>query len=118
MGKSFPGFGPIGPWLVTTDEVSDPDDLALECTINGEVVQRSRTSNMVVNVPQIISRLSSITALLPGDLIFTGTPSGVGMGRTPESYLNDGDIVESTIEGLGSIRQVCVADGVLTALAH
>jgi 2-keto-4-pentenoate hydratase/2-oxohepta-3-ene-1,7-dioic acid hydratase in catechol pathway len=108
LGKSFPGFGPTGPWLVTTDEVGDPDDLALECVINGVTVQKSRTSMMILSVPQLIARLSSVTPLLPGDLIFTGTPSGVGMGRKPESYLNPGDEVVSTITGIGTLRQMCV----------
>lgn len=109
MGKSFPGFGPTGPWLVTVDEFADPDDLALECIINGEVVQSSRTSAMILPVGVLIERLSAICPLLPGDLIFTGTPAGVGMGRNPEKYLKAGDEVVSRIEGIGEIRQRCVA---------
>lgn len=108
LGKSYPGFGPTGPWLVTTDEVGDPDDLELECAINGVTVQKSRTSMMILSVPRLVARLSSVAPLLPGDLIFTGTPSGVGMGRKPESYLNPGDEVVSTIAGIGALRQRCV----------
>jgi 2-keto-4-pentenoate hydratase/2-oxohepta-3-ene-1,7-dioic acid hydratase in catechol pathway len=108
MGKSFPGFGPTGPWLVTVDEFADPDDLALECIINGEIVQSSRTSAMILPVGVLIERLSAICPLLPGDLIFTGTPAGVGMGRNPEKYLKAGDEVVSRIEGIGEIRQRCV----------
>ena len=83
LGKSFPGFGPIGPWVITPDELDDPDDLALGCTVNGEEVQKSRTSDLIFGVDALIHHLSSITPLLPGDLIFTGTPSGVGGTRTP-----------------------------------
>jgi 2-keto-4-pentenoate hydratase/2-oxohepta-3-ene-1,7-dioic acid hydratase in catechol pathway len=103
LGKSFPGFGPTGPWLVTPDEFDDPDDLALTCRLNAEVVQSSRTSDLIFSVPEIIERVSAITPMLPGDLVFTGTPSGVGMGRTPPRYLAPGDVVESTIEGVGTI---------------
>jgi 2-keto-4-pentenoate hydratase/2-oxohepta-3-ene-1,7-dioic acid hydratase in catechol pathway len=103
LGKSFPGFGPTGPWLVTADEFVDPDDLALTCRLNAEVVQSSRTSDLIFSVAEIIERVSAITPMLPGDLVFTGTPSGVGMGRTPPRYLAPGDVVESTIEGIGTI---------------
>ncbi len=78
LGKSFLGFGPIGPWVVTPDELDKPDDLALGCTVNGEEVQKSRTCDLIFDVDALIHHLSSITPLLPGDLIFTGTPSGVG----------------------------------------
>ena len=103
LGKSFPGFGPTGPWLVTPDEFDDPDDLTLTCRLNTEVVQSSRTSDLIFPVGEIIERVSAITPMLPGDLVFTGTPSGVGMGRTPPRYLLPGDVVESTIEGIGTI---------------
>jgi 2,4-diketo-3-deoxy-L-fuconate hydrolase len=108
LGKSFPGFGPTGPWLVTLDEFDDIDDLALDCTVNGELMQSGRTRDMIMSVPALISRLSAICPLLPGDLIFTGTPEGVGSGRTPPVYLRPGDDVVSTIEGIGAIRQRCV----------
>ncbi|GAA1874749.1 fumarylacetoacetate hydrolase family protein [Asanoa iriomotensis] len=109
LGKSFPGFGPTGPWLVTLDEFDDLDDLLLECTVNGALMQSGRTRDMIVSVPGLISRLSAVCPLLPGDLIFTGTPEGVGSGRTPPVYLRPGDEVVSTIERIGAIRQRCVA---------
>lgn len=109
LGKSFPGFGPIGPWLVTPDELEDSDDLELWCAINGEEVQRSRTSDLIFSVPQLIEQLSAITVLLPGDLIFTGTPSGVGQGRTPPRFLAPGDELVSTVEGIGTITTRFVA---------
>jgi 2,4-didehydro-3-deoxy-L-rhamnonate hydrolase len=111
LGKSFPGFGPTGPWVVTPDELADPDDLAISCSVNGEVVQDSRTSDLIFGVPALVERLSSIVTLLPGDLVFTGTPSGVGMARTPPRYLRPGDEVVSTIEGIGSLRTTLVAGG-------
>jgi 2,4-didehydro-3-deoxy-L-rhamnonate hydrolase len=104
LGKSFPGFGPIGPWVITPDELDDPDDLALGCTVNGEEVQKSRTSDLIFGVDALVHLLSSITPLLPGDLIFTGTPSGVGGTRTPPRFLAPGDELVSTIEGIGTIH--------------
>ncbi|MER8162833.1 fumarylacetoacetate hydrolase family protein [Streptomyces sp. NPDC094472] len=109
LGKSFPGFAPTGPVLVTADEFADPDDLAIECLVNGESVQKSRTSSMIFPVPELIARLSAVCPLLPGDLIFTGTPSGVGHARTPQRYLRPGDEVVTRIEGIGQLRQTCVA---------
>ena len=103
LGKSFPGFGPMGPWLVTPDEFTDPDDLALSCTLNGETMQKSRTNDLIFSVPVLIECLSGIVTLMPGDVIFTGTPSGVGMARTPPRFLAPGDVLVSTIEGIGSI---------------
>ena len=108
LGKSFPGFGPMGPWLVTPDELPKPDDLALRCSVNGEVVQQSRTSEMVFGVPRLIAELSAILPLLPGDVIFTGTPAGVGATRKPPRFLKPGDVVESSIEGIGTIRNHCL----------
>jgi 2-keto-4-pentenoate hydratase/2-oxohepta-3-ene-1,7-dioic acid hydratase in catechol pathway len=104
LGKSFPGFGPIGPWVITPDELDDPDDLELGCTVNGEEVQKGRTSDLIFGVDALIHLLSSITPLLPGDLIFTGTPSGVGGTRTPPRFLAPGDELVSTIEGIGTIH--------------
>ena len=104
LGKSFPGFGPTGPWVITPDELDDPDDLALSCTVNGEEVQKSRTSDLIFGVDALIHLLSSIMPLLPGDLIFTGTPSGVGGTRTPPRFLTPGDELVSTIEGIGTIH--------------
>ena len=107
LGKSFPGFGPLGPGLVSPDELTDPDSLQLSCTVNGEVVQLGDTKQMIHSVSEVVAMLSEICGLRPGDLIFTGTPEGVGMARTPARYLSPGDIVESTIEGIGTIRQRC-----------
>ena len=107
--KSFPGFGPIGPALVTTDEFDDPDDLALSAILNGEKVQEARTSQLIFDVPSIVAKLSAVARLLPGDIIFTGTPSGVGMGRNPQRWLAPGDELTSTIEGIGQLRQRFVA---------
>ncbi|MGW6036553.1 fumarylacetoacetate hydrolase family protein [Gordonia terrae] len=108
MGKSFPGFGPTGPWLVTPDEFDDPDDLEIECLINGETVQKARTSSLIVSVTELVEKLSAVCTLLPGDVIFTGTPAGVGLGRTPEEYLNVGDEIVSRIGNIGELRQTCV----------
>ena len=110
LGKSHPGFGPFGPFLVTVDEVDDPDDLDIECVVNGETVQKDRTSSMIFPVPALIERLSSVVMLYPGDVGFTGTPSGVGMTRTPPLFLKPGDEVVSRIEGLGELRQVCLGE--------
>jgi 2-keto-4-pentenoate hydratase/2-oxohepta-3-ene-1,7-dioic acid hydratase in catechol pathway len=111
LGKSFPGFGPVGPWLTTLDEVPDPDDLTLTCAIDGQVVQRGSTRSMVFGVGEIISYLSRVCPLLPGDLIFTGTPAGVGLGRKPPRYLVAGEVLESRIDGLGEMRHRLVAAG-------
>ncbi|GAC1374470.1 MAG: fumarylacetoacetate hydrolase family protein [Acidimicrobiales bacterium] len=110
MAKSFPGFSPMGPALVTADEFDRCDDLGLGCDLNGEEVQKSRTSDLIFSVPELVSYLSSIVTLLPGDVIFTGTPSGVGMGRTPPRYLSAGDRLHSWIEGVGSIDQGFVGE--------
>jgi 2-keto-4-pentenoate hydratase/2-oxohepta-3-ene-1,7-dioic acid hydratase in catechol pathway len=109
LGKSFPTFGPIGPCLVTPDEVPNRDDLAIRCWVNDELMQESRTSDMVFSVPRIISELSAILPLLPGDVIFTGTPSGIGASRQPPRFLQPGDVLRSEIEGLGHLRNRCVA---------
>jgi 2-keto-4-pentenoate hydratase/2-oxohepta-3-ene-1,7-dioic acid hydratase in catechol pathway len=109
LGKSFPGFAPMGPWLSTLDEFTDVDDIALRATVNGEVMQDSRTSQMIFDVPTIIEYLSRHVTLFPGDVIFTGTPSGVGKGRKPPVYLRPGDILESTIPEVGSMRHTMVS---------
>jgi 2-keto-4-pentenoate hydratase/2-oxohepta-3-ene-1,7-dioic acid hydratase in catechol pathway len=108
MGKSYPGFGPVGPWLVTPDEFANPGDLELGCLINGEQMQKGRTSQLTFGVPELIEQLSAVTPLLPGDLIFTGTPSGVGLGRTPQRWLQPGDVLTSYIEGIGEMRHTFV----------
>jgi 2-keto-4-pentenoate hydratase/2-oxohepta-3-ene-1,7-dioic acid hydratase in catechol pathway len=109
LGKSYPGFGPIGPALVSLDEVSDRDDLELTCTLSGEVVQHDRTSNMIFSVPRLVAYISAVCPLRPGDLIFTGTPSGVGNRRTPQRFLGRDDVLESTIESLGGMRHTFTA---------
>jgi 2-keto-4-pentenoate hydratase/2-oxohepta-3-ene-1,7-dioic acid hydratase in catechol pathway len=108
LGKSFPGFAPQGPWLVTPDELADPDDLPVECRVNGEVVQRSSTRQLIFSVPRIIEHLSAVLPLLPGDVVYTGTPAGVGGTRQPPRFLREGDVVETSIGGIGELRQVCV----------
>lgn len=108
LGKSHPGFGPIGPLLVTPDELDDPRDLELGCLVNGELVQKGRTSEMVFAVDDLIARLSAIVTLLPGDVIFTGTPAGVGLGRTPQRFLASGDVVISYVRGIGEMRHTFV----------
>ncbi|MGW1255593.1 fumarylacetoacetate hydrolase family protein [Streptomyces sp. NPDC002513] len=105
LGKSYPGFAPMGPWLVTPDDFDDPDDLELTCSINGEEMQHGRTRQLIFSVPSLIAKLSGVLPLLPGDVIFTGTPAGVGLGRSPQRWLAPGDELVSTIEGIGELRQ-------------
>ena len=106
LGKSFDTFGPTGPYLVSTDSFADPNDLQIVTTVNGEVRQNDRTANMIFDIPTLISYISSITSLAAGDIIFSGTPEGVGFRNG--SFLKDGDIVETTIEGIGTMRNRCV----------
>ncbi len=103
-GKSAPSFGPVGPWLVTADEVADPQDLRLSLSLNGEVQQDSNTSDMIFSVAEIISYMSKFMELRVGDVIATGTPSGVGMGQKPQRFLRSGDVMELEVEGLGVQR--------------
>ncbi|MEU1182458.1 fumarylacetoacetate hydrolase family protein [Streptomyces sp. NPDC005820] len=105
LGKSFPGFGPTGPVLVTPDEFDDPDDLEITGLLNGEAVQHDRTKSMIFPVPELIARLSAVLPLFPGDLVFTGTPAGVGNRMNPPRYLTPDDELVSRIEGIGEIRQ-------------
>jgi 2-keto-4-pentenoate hydratase/2-oxohepta-3-ene-1,7-dioic acid hydratase in catechol pathway len=107
LGKSRRGYGPMGPWLVTSDEVPNPDDLALGCSVDGEVVQDARTDDLVFNVPSLVAQLSDVLPLLPGDVIFTGTPAGVGVSRKPARFLQPGNVLETWIEGIGTIRNRC-----------
>lgn len=106
LGKSFDTYGPTGPAVVSLDQLEDPGDLAIKSTVSGEEKQQARTSDLIFSVPYLVSYLSAITTVFPGDLIFTGTPSGVG--APTKTFLRDGDIVESEIEGLGKMRNPCV----------
>lgn len=104
LAKSLRNFSPIGPWLTTLDELDDPNDLAISCNNGDEVLQRSRTTSLIFDVPTLVEYLSSHVELLPGDLVFTGTPDGVGVGRRPRVFIQPGWTIESQIEGLGSLR--------------
>jgi acylpyruvate hydrolase len=108
-GKNFDGTMPIGPEVVTTDEV-DVSDVAITTTLNGEVMQSARTSQLIVDVPSAVEYFSSFTTLVPGDVIATGTPGGVGFARTPPVWLIPGDVVEVTVEGVGTIRNRVVSE--------
>jgi len=108
LAKSHRGFSPIGPELVTVDELGNPDDLEIGATINGEVVQQGRTSQLIFPVPTLVSTLSETVELLPGDVVFTGTPAGVGAGRTPPRFLEPGDVLRSYIAGIGELEQTFV----------
>ncbi len=109
MGKSFDTHGPIGPWIVTADEVPDPHDLELRCFVNGELRQRNRTDQMIANIWQQIAYLSTAFTLEPGDLLATGTPEGVGVGREPPVFLQPGDVVRCEIDGIGAIENTVAA---------
>lgn len=111
ISKSLPGFGPIGPVVVTPDEFDDREALRLTCSVNGEVMQDGSTRDLIFSVPAVISAISSAVRLLPGDLIFTGTPAGTGSTRDPRRYLRPGDVIESHIEGIGIMRNGCVEAG-------
>lgn len=104
-GKSFDTFGPVGPWLLTADELPDPQGLEMELKVNGQVRQHSNTANMIFPVAKLVSYLSQFMTLLPGDIIITGTPAGVGLGMKPQQYLKKGDVVTLSIERLGTQRQ-------------
>ena len=108
LGKSRRSYGPMGPWVVSPDELTDPDDLALGCSVDGERVQEGRTSDLVFNVPRLMAELSAVLPLFPGDVIFTGTPAGVGVTRQPPRFLRQGQTLQSWVEGIGSIRNRCV----------
>jgi 2-keto-4-pentenoate hydratase/2-oxohepta-3-ene-1,7-dioic acid hydratase in catechol pathway len=110
LSKSFPSFCPIGPAIVTADEIPDPHALDISLNIDGEVLQHSNTSELIFKIPELIEYLSSITPLLPGDIVSTGTPSGVGLGRTPKRWLKPGESVTITIQGLGSLTNPVAAE--------
>lgn len=108
-GKSCDSFAPLGPFLATKDEIPDPHNLDLWLKLNGEIMQSSNTNDLIFGIPKIVSYLSQFMSLLPGDVISTGTPFGVGMGFSPQRYLKPGDVVELGIEGLGSSKQLAKA---------
>jgi 2-keto-4-pentenoate hydratase/2-oxohepta-3-ene-1,7-dioic acid hydratase in catechol pathway len=107
LGKSRKGYGPLGPVVVTPDEFDDPDDLALGCSVGGEKMQDARTNDLVFGVPRLVADLSAILPLWPGDIIFTGTPAGIGATRQPARFLRAGDVIESWVENIGTIRNRC-----------
>jgi 2-keto-4-pentenoate hydratase/2-oxohepta-3-ene-1,7-dioic acid hydratase in catechol pathway len=108
-GKSCDTFAPLGPFIATTDEIKDPNSLDLWLKLNGKLMQNSNTSDFIFNVQEVVSHISQFMTLLPGDIISTGTPFGVGLGLTPPRYLKEGDEVELGIEGLGISKQICKA---------
>ncbi len=108
-GKSCDSFAPLGPFIATTDEIKDPNALDLWLKLNGKMMQNSNTSDFIFNVQEVVSHISQFMTLLPGDVISTGTPFGVGLGLTPPRYLKEGDEVELGIEGLGISKQICKA---------
>jgi len=109
-GKSLDTFCPLGPWLVTRDEIPDPHDLAIRSTVNDQILQDSTTAEMIFGVPQLIEFISRAFSLLPGDVIATGTPDGVGVFRSPQIFLKGGDVVTVEIEGLGQLTNHCVEE--------
>lgn len=109
VGKSFDGSAPMGPWIVTADEVADPQNLRVTCHVNGVLKQESNTQKMIFAIDTVIQQLSKGMTLLPGDIIATGTPDGVGVARTPPEFLQPGDVVETEVEGIGKLRNVVVA---------
>lgn len=109
MAKSLPGFGPIGPVVVSPDEFADPDDLALGCAVNGVTMQSSRTSDFIFPVGALVEYISALVPMYPGDLIFTGTPEGVGATRKPPVFLKAGDVLTTWIETIGEIRNTMIA---------
>lgn len=110
LSKSFPTFCPLGPAIVTADEIADPHALGISLSIDGETLQNSNTRELVFRIPELIEYISSITPLLPGDIVSTGTPPGVGLGRTPKRWLKPGETVTVTVEGLGSLTNPVVAE--------
>jgi 2,4-diketo-3-deoxy-L-fuconate hydrolase len=109
LGKSYPGFSPIGPVLVTPDEFADPDNIEIGCTLNGQQMQKGRTDDLIFSVPQLIESLSAVVPLLPGDLIFTGTPSGIGWARDPKVVLRPGDRLVTHAEVIGEMTTTFTA---------
>jgi 2-keto-4-pentenoate hydratase/2-oxohepta-3-ene-1,7-dioic acid hydratase in catechol pathway len=110
LGKSADTYGPIGPAVVSLDTFPDPDDLSIRCEVSGETMQDDRTSGMVFSVSELLEYLSRYCTLEPGDLVFTGTPAGVGSVRDPRRFLTPGDVVTSSIEGVGTLRNRCLGE--------
>jgi 2-keto-4-pentenoate hydratase/2-oxohepta-3-ene-1,7-dioic acid hydratase in catechol pathway len=110
IGKSFDTFAPMGPYLVSADEIPDPHDLDIMLTINGEVLQHSNTRHLIFRIPDLISFLSSVFTLEPGDVVSTGTPAGVGVARKPPRFLRAGDDVVVRVQGLGELRNPVVSE--------
>lgn len=110
LGKSFDSFAPIGPGLTLRSQIADPGKLAIRMVINGQTLQDSTTADLIFNIPELIQYVSQVATLRPGDLIFTGTPAGVGAARTPPRFLQPGDVCRVEIEGLGAIENRCVAE--------
>ena len=108
LGKSRKNYSPFGPWLTDARDIANRDSLHMTCTLNGEVVQDTLTNDLIFSVPEIISYLSGIVQLLPGDVIFTGTPGGVGISRKPAMFLKPGDVLTSSIEGIASTTNRCI----------
>jgi 2-keto-4-pentenoate hydratase/2-oxohepta-3-ene-1,7-dioic acid hydratase in catechol pathway len=110
MGKTFDTFAPMGPWIVTTDEITDPHDLKIQMEVAGELRQNQNTKELIFGIPELIEHLSSVFTLEPGDIISTGTPSGVGLGFKPPKWLQPGQEMVARIEGIGELRNTCVAE--------
>lgn len=103
LGKSFDTFAPVGPWIMTKDEIPQPNQLGIRSILNGKTMQQSNTSNFIFSIEKIISYISQAMTLMPGDLIFTGTPPGIGYGRNPQVFLSSGDTIEIEIDGIGKL---------------
>ena len=110
IGKTFDTFAPVGPVIVTTDELTDPHSLQVQLRLNGVTMQNSNTREFIFKVPEMLAFISQVITLEPGDLIFTGTPPGVGISRTPQVLLKAGDVCEVEIAQIGVLRNVCVAE--------
>lgn len=108
-GKALDGSCPMGPWIITSDELTDPHNLVVRLRVNGEIKQESNTNDLIFNIPTLIHVLSQGMTLEPGDIIATGTPAGVGFARTPQEFLRPGDLLETEVEGIGILRNPVVA---------
>jgi 2-keto-4-pentenoate hydratase/2-oxohepta-3-ene-1,7-dioic acid hydratase in catechol pathway len=110
LGKSFDTFAPLGPAIVTKDEIPDPHSLGINLSIGGEVLQHSNTRELIFRIPDLVAYISSVTSFQPGDIISTGTPSGVGLGRTPHRWLRPGETIITEIQGIGQLVNPVVAE--------